>query len=304
MDLSEVLRGIDATRPLSSPSSRRQKRGSGGTSIGSNISLGDHRPPPAHPPWQRSALPERPPFENDRYDLTKSLLHLAAAFDVEVTVQNQLPSPVAEYPLFPFEVGPTPRSQLLPLEAYLMDVNDHERRLLGLCRCPPPDPLHWTDSPGSPGGHSTVFAEPNEDGSEGPSRSHRDRHESNTPGGPEPSGERFGLRNAKRPATEESHLGSRPPEKQRRLETISIDPDYVDAEADSLKSSSLPDILDPGAPVARRHLRLDTELKDAGFGPLGDNGFSLRHYHRAKEPRPDRVRIQRQKRVRKHKETG
>ncbi|EQK97537.1 hypothetical protein OCS_06750 [Ophiocordyceps sinensis CO18] len=76
-------------------------------------------------------------FTVDESDWSKSPWLPTVPWETAMADQLLPASPEGEYPLVPpSSTSAQPSSPLLPLEAYLMDKNDHERRLLRFSGCP------------------------------------------------------------------------------------------------------------------------------------------------------------------------
>lgn len=191
---------------------------------------------------------------------------------------------------------PSSSSPVLPLEAYLMDKNEHEQRLLRLSRCPRVClPVSRSSSGPGPEGIATPSPAWQGGSSVDPPTSSReyvegDNGETQGPlSKPNPhASHKRKLEAAEATDLEQDHrqkLGRTEPVIETHPASLRIEPESVEAVSvssdppSSPPDSAISDILSARPSLAARHLRLHRELEEAGLGGLGDSSNSLLRYH-------------------------
>ncbi|KND88341.1 hypothetical protein TOPH_06914 [Tolypocladium ophioglossoides CBS 100239] len=314
--IMDSLRGIEGTRPsLDSAKTPGKVR----ASRDSSISLDGYSAGKAPGSLHASVSVLHQPCQAGHYDSAKSPLLLMQPLELQVMDKSRDPSTEDACPPLPSEPSVSSSSSpILPLEAYLMDKNEHERRLLRLSRCPRVGLGLCVSGPSSgPGPEGTTATSPvlQEGSSVDPPTSSWEHVECDNgePQGPSSKSHASSLHKRKLEAAEATDLEQGHREKLGRPEpvietqsaSLYIEPESVGAASVSpTSSSSLPDsaafdILVARPSLAPRHLPLHRELEEAGLGGLGDSSNSLLRYHRAFDPRPSAIRIQKPGRVRR-----
>ncbi|KAM4068067.1 hypothetical protein HRG_009643 [Hirsutella rhossiliensis] len=282
MPSMDLLRGIEPTRPTpydKGPETSQLSR-DGSISL-DDMSMGSLSPVDM-PVFARK---HDPPV--DRSDLTNSPLLLMVPSESAVMGQLRPASPEGRYPLHPpaASTSLSPPSPILPLHIYLMDKNDHERRLLRLSGCPSLA-LHAArlDFGSEPEWSGRASRGPEAEGLSEPLSSwdyverdeelHQETHRA-------PAAAH--KRNVEAARMIGSGLDDRrkmarpaPTGKHRPVSPLS---------AASLSSSPRADVstisdLVADAPLAARHISLHRELQRAGLGGLGTSAHSRLRYHR------------------------
>ncbi|KAF4592301.1 hypothetical protein GQ602_002600 [Ophiocordyceps camponoti-floridani] len=147
---------------------------------------------------------------------------------------------------------PQQPASALPLEAYLMDQNDHERRLLRLSLSTELLTSSADDASKSESPWSTWESAAEDE----PKRCSSDPLPSEQRSAPTPNGVRS------------------EPDSQQKMSRYLMTPSTTTSWASSpARDSVLSDVVVSGSPLADRHLPLHLELQQAGFAGLGD-GFS------------------------------
>ncbi|PHH69252.1 hypothetical protein CDD80_6873 [Ophiocordyceps camponoti-rufipedis] len=186
--------------------------------------------------------PQSQESQPSRDDSSISLEALAADCILQVSILSH-EARLLNQPLRPASV--------LPLEAYLMDQNDHERRLLRLSLSTElltseADDASESESPWSPW-ESVPEDEPKRCASD-----------------PLPSEQRS--------ATTPNRVRSEPDSQQKTSRYLTTPGTTTSWASSPARDSVLSDVIVSGRPLADRHLPLHLELQQAGFGGLGDGG--------------------------------
>ncbi|POR33311.1 Uncharacterized protein TPAR_06501 [Tolypocladium paradoxum] len=314
--IMDSLRGIEGSRPSFCSA---KALGNVQASRSSSISLDGHSSGKA-PSLHASVSVLHQLRQVDDCDSAKSPLLLMEPLELEVMDKRRDSSAAYTCPPLPSEPSlPSSSSPVLPLEAYLMDKNEHERRLLRLSRCPrvglrvsgpSSGPEREGIAAASPvcGGGSSVdpptssweYVECDNGEPQGPLSEPRasNQHTSH----------KRKLEAAEATDLEQGHrekLGRPDPVIETQSASLCIEPESVGAASvssalsTSLPDSAISDILVARPSLAPRHLPLHRELQEAGLGGLGDSSNSLLRYHRAFDAKPSSIRVQKQTRRRR-----
>lgn len=189
-------------------------------------------------------------------------------------------SPRGGCPLVAASPSPSPSSPLLPLQAYLMDKNDHERRLVRLSGClsSPLDAAsaEFNKEPECHGRESGGLESDGLLGSISPFWDFVERDE--TPK-QEPSSRPATTHEESAEAAEASEPVVHGHRNMSRSASASISPSASSLLSPPIGASAISDPI-VGAPPAVRHLSLHRELQQAGLGGLETSFHSRIRYHR------------------------